>query len=133
MRVLVFGTFDDLHHGHRFVLEEALKRGETHVVVARDRNVEKIKGRLPKQNEEERKRTIKEAFPDVHPVLGDDSDFLAPVRDVKPDLIVLGYDQSLPPGIHEKDLPCRVKRLPAFKPEEYKSSLRRGREGREGE
>ena len=129
MRVLVFGTFDHLHPGHRFVLEEAKKRGETFVVVARDANVKKIKGRLPKQNEEERKRAIEEAFPDVHPVLGDNADFLAPVRSVRPDLVVLGYDQKLPPGVSEKDLPCRVERLPPFRPEKFKSSLRRGREG----
>ncbi|MEK7591615.1 MAG: adenylyltransferase/cytidyltransferase family protein [Patescibacteria group bacterium] len=128
MRILVFGTFDELHPGHRFVLEEALKRGETHVVVARDLNVQKIKGRLPKQNEEERRRAIEKAFPGMHPVLGDTSDFLVPVRAVKPDLIVLGYDQKLPPGVSEKDLPCAVERLPAFKPDKYKSSLRPGRE-----
>lgn len=145
MRVLLFGTFDHLHPGHRFVLQEALKRaclgevssrrseakpdgrsrGEVHVVVARDKNVQQIKGKDPKQKEEERLRVLQNAFPEVHARLGDTEDFLIPVRAINPDLILLGYDQKLPPGVEEKDLPCPVERLAAFEPEKWKSSLKR--------
>jgi FAD synthetase len=125
MRVLIFGTFDYLHPGHRFVLGEAMKRGETHVVIARDKNVEHIKGKLPKQNEKERLMVLQHTFPDVHARLGDTDDFLSPVRAIKPDLILLGYDQKLPPGLSETDLPCPVERLPSFEPEKWKSSLRK--------
>ncbi len=125
MKVLVFGTFDYLHPGHLFVLKEASKRGELWAVVARDRNVEKLKGRMALQTEDERKKAVEEAFPAIHAVLGDAMDFLAPVREIKPDLILLGYDQALPPGVKESDLPCEVERLPAFEPDKYKSSLRR--------
>jgi FAD synthetase len=125
MKVLVFGTFDYLHPGHLFVLKEASKRGELWAVVARDRNVEKLKGRLALQTEDERKKAVGEAIPAIHAVLGDATDFLAPVREIKPDLILLGYDQALPPGVKESDLPCEVERLPAFEPDKYKSSLRR--------
>ena len=124
MRVLLFGTFDHLHPGHRYVLERGLERGETWVVVARDTNVLRIKGHTPAQAEEERRRIIEETYPTIHAVLGDPEDFLAPVRTIKPDLILLGYDQKLPPGVEEKDLLCPATRLPAFEPGRYKSSLK---------
>lgn len=125
MKVLVFGTFDRLHPGHRFLLTEAAKRGELHIVVARDANVLKIKGKKPGQTEEERFATLKKEFPQAHVVLGDSEDFLVPVRKVNPDLILLGYDQKLPPGVAETDLPCPVERLTAFEPEKWKSCLQR--------
>lgn len=130
MKVLVFGTFDRLHPGHRFVLTEALRRGAVTAVVARDTSVLAIKGHSPDQTERERLDAVQAAFPSVSVMLGDAADFLAPVRAVRPDLIVLGYDQRMPPGITEQDLPCAVERLPAFHPEVYKSSLRSSRSPR---
>ena len=125
LRVLIFGTFDELHPGHRFLLREACKRGGLHVVVARDSSVLRIKKRPPVQDEDARKHGVEQAAPEATVILGDPVDFLAPVRAIKPDLILLGYDQSLPPGIAEIDLPCPIERVPAFGPERYKSSLRR--------
>lgn len=126
MKVLMFGTFDHLHPGHRFILGEGSGRGELHVVVARDVTVERIKKKRPDFSQEERKAAIEAAFPDAHVMFGDDGgDYLKPVREVKPDLILLGYDQRLPPGIKDEDLPCPVERLPALEPEKYKSSLMR--------
>lgn len=119
---MVFGTFDGLHEGHRFVLREAEKRGEVFVVVARDTNVERIKGRPPKQKEEVRLTAIQKEFPSMQIHLGDTENFLTPIKDHQPDLILLGYDQMLPPGIDEQDLPT-IERLPSFHPEKYKSSL----------
>jgi LemA protein len=58
MNVLVFGTFDGLHPGHRSVLDAAALRGMLHVVVARDTNVERIKGRPPLHDEEERRASL---------------------------------------------------------------------------
>ncbi len=145
MKVLVFGTFDHLHPGHRFLLSEASKRacppepaastelstrsrrrrGELWVVVARDANVKKIKGHDPDQDEHERLQAIQKTFPNSRPILGDPHDFLVPVRTIKPDLILLGYDQMLPPGVLESDLPCPIERIPAFEPEKWKSSFQR--------
>ena len=43
--VMAFGTFDVLHPGHHFYLEQARKLGDNLVVVvARDANVKKLKG-----------------------------------------------------------------------------------------
>jgi|CXWL01.1.fsa_nt_gi FAD synthetase len=129
MRILVTGTFDDLHPGHRFLLEEASRRGELWVIVARDSTVLAVKGRAPVQHEHDRKTAIERAFPDVHVVLGDTEDFLKPVREIDPDLILLGYDQKLPPGVEAADLPCKTDRMPALQPDVHKSSLRRMKRG----
>ncbi len=112
---------------HLFLLTEASKRGELWVIIARDATVKMIKGRAPLQNERERERAIKNAFPDAHVVLGDDVDFLRPVREIDPDLILLGYDQQLPPDIDWYDIVWKTERLPAFQPDIHKSSLRRQR------
>ena len=125
MRLMIFGTFDDLHPGHAYVFMEALKRGDVWAVVARDSNVLKIKGRASMQSEDERTAAIAATFPTVHVILGDATDFLQPVHDVQPDLILLGYDQKLPPHVTEEDIGVPIERLPAFHPEMYKSSLHR--------
>ena len=123
MKVILFGTFDHFHPGHQFVFEQAQKRGDVYAVIARDVTVERIKGRLPCQTEKERKKAVENAFPEAAVVLGDDQDYLTPLREINPDLLLFGYDQKLPPGVSEEDLPCPVERLPAFEPERYKSSL----------
>lgn len=125
MRALTCGTFDCFHPGHTFFLHEALKWGELFVIVARDTTVQRVKGVLPQENENVRLAKLRGAFPHIHFLLGHPEDFLVPVRSVQPDLILFGYDQTLPPGMHEIDLPCPSRRLPAFHPEKYKSSLRR--------
>lgn len=125
MRVLVCGTFDHLHPGHMFFLHEALKRGEVFVIIARDTTVQRVKGVSPQETEDVRLAKLQKVFPDIHLLLGNPEDFLTPVHSVQPDLILLGFDQRLPPGIREVDLPCPFERLPAFHPEKYKSSLRR--------
>ena len=60
LKVLAFGTFDLLHEGHEFYLREAKKLGnKLAVIVARDLNVWRAKGYLPKQGEKERLRAVK--------------------------------------------------------------------------
>ncbi|OGJ54671.1 hypothetical protein A3D11_00065 [Candidatus Peribacteria bacterium RIFCSPHIGHO2_02_FULL_49_16] len=127
MRVLVCGTFDCLHPGHRFFLDQAQKKGnELFIIVARDQSVEQIKGRAPVQAEKERLELLSSLYPEAHVVLGSlGGDFLKPVREIKPNVLCLGYDQKLPPGVIEKDIGCKIMRIPAFKPEEYKSSILR--------
>ena len=128
MRILIFGTFDHLHPGHEFVLREAMKRGQVTVIVARDANVQRIKGTSADQSEDERTSAVRKNFPDVTVLLGDPEDFLQPVRQIAPDLILLGYDQQLPPGVKEGDLSAPIERLPGFRPAEFKSSLRKKKE-----
>lgn len=125
MKVMVFGTFDLLHPGHEYVLSEAGKRGDVTVVVARDANVQKMKNLKTAQSEDERADAIRKKFPSYDVRLGNSTDFLAPLREVKPDLILLGYDQKLPPHVTEADLGATIERLAALEPHKHKSSLKR--------
>lgn len=120
--MMVFGTFDRFHRGHTFVLSQASQRGKLTVVVARDHHVRMLKGHAPAEPENARIARVKQEAPHADVRLGDEEDFIAPVKSVRPDVILLGYDQLLPPGITLADLPCPVERLPAFQPELYKSS-----------
>ena len=106
LRVFVAGTFDGLHFGHVFLLRYARRRGlqlarrfgrdgvHLAVVIARDDTVQRVKGRAAHHTQRERRemvralRIVDEAF------VGYRDDFLRSVRRVRPDLIVLGYDQS---------------------------------------
>lgn len=123
---MVFGTFDWFHPGHRFLLLEAEKIGKVIVIVARDKNVKRIKGRLPDQPEKVRQAVIEQAFPNVTVILGDSEDFLAPIRAHSPNLLLLGYDQKLPPGIRKSDLPT-IQKASAYLPKENKSSIWRAK------
>ncbi|MFA6039639.1 MAG: adenylyltransferase/cytidyltransferase family protein [Candidatus Peribacteraceae bacterium] len=137
MRVLVFGTFDGLHPGHRYFLSQAVKRavptakygrGELFIVVARDGNVQRFKGRPAERSQAQRRREVEREFPQAHVLIGEVNDYFLPVLTVKPDLILLGYDQRLPPGVEERDLReagIDVERAKPFKPRTYKSSLLR--------
>lgn len=123
MKVLTFGTFDHLHAGHLAYLRFAEAKGELFIVVARDANVEHVKGSAPDHTETERLAALQAEFPTANIRLGDEIDYLKPIRDISPDLIVLGYDQRLPPHINEADFSCEIVRAEAFEPETYKSSL----------
>lgn len=125
MKVLTFGTFDHLHEGHKEYLRYAQSKGELFVVVARDANVQQVKGYQPDHNETERRAALQAEFPDANVRLGDERDYLRPIADIAPDLIILGYDQKLPPKIRQSDLPCPVERAQPHEPEIYKSSLMR--------
>lgn len=121
--VLAFGTYDKLHPGHRWFLAEAKKLGDRLVVVvARDKNVERIKGHLPAQPEQQRLAQV-QAVPDVDEAnLGyeDYAKRLQVITDANPQIICLGYDQA--PGFQSPDPNIKVVRLEAFHPDIYKSS-----------
>jgi len=92
--VVATGVFDIIHPGHVLYLEEARKLGDRLVViVARDENVRKRKGRQPIP-EEQRLLVVKSLKPVDDAVLGDTDDLMKPVVELKPDVIALGYDQE---------------------------------------
>ncbi|OFV67411.1 MAG: FAD synthase [Candidatus Syntrophoarchaeum caldarius] len=92
VKVLATGTFDILHPGHLLYLSEAKKLGdELYVIVARDVNVlHKPKPILPEEQRLEMVRSLRIVD---HAVLGDREDKWKPVREIKPDIIAIGYDQ----------------------------------------
>ena len=130
---MCFGAFDYFHEGHRFFLEESQKHGEIfYIIIARDANITKIKGSKPMFSENMRAKKIKEAFHSAHIDLGDLKDFHAPIRRWNPDILCFGYDQKVDVKLLEKKFPdITCKKIKAFKPEVFKSSLlKRKQEGR---
>ena len=126
-KVLVFGTFDKLHPGHLYFLKNAKKYGQLFVVVSRDRTVEKLKGKKPRQNERERLKAIKKLKIAQRVILGSLKDKYQVIKKIKPDIICLGYDQKffvkdLPKKLKMFNLKTKIIRLKPYKPEIYKSS-----------
>lgn len=131
-KVLVFGTFDIFHAGHRNFLKQARKHGNfLRVVVARDVTVLKVKGRAPRYSEQARVDAIKKSGMADEVVLGGIDDKYEVVRAYKPDVICLGYDQkffigSLRKKLNETGLDkTKIVRLDSHAPEKYKSSILR--------
>jgi len=129
-KVMVFGTFDIFHPGHRDFLKQARKHGDyLVVVVARDKTVEAVKKQETRNNEQIRKKVIQESALADEVVLGNLEDKYAVIEKYKPDVICLGYDQEffvdeLAQKMKEFDLKKTVLvRLEPFRPEKYKSSF----------
>lgn len=92
-KVLVAGGFEIIHPGHIYLLKKAWEVGRVYVVVARDSSFKKFKNREPVIPEEQRLKVV-ENIKYVHKaVLGDEKDYLKPVEEIKPDIIILGPDQ----------------------------------------
>ncbi len=92
-KVFVAGTFDLIHPGHIDLLKYASTYGKLHVIVARDENVMKSKGRPPILPEEARLRVVSAIKYVYKARLGDRKDIFRPIREIKPDIVVLGPDQ----------------------------------------
>ena len=59
-KVIAFGSFDILHEGHKHYLNEAKGYGDyLIVVVARDSNILRFKGRKPRNDENYRLEQVK--------------------------------------------------------------------------
>ena len=119
-RVLVFGTFDGLHEGHRAFLRQArtcaedipstpqsfaagragsgnnslMKSTWLVAIVARDEVVEKLKGRRPSRELRIRKHELRKTGLVDEVVEGDiEIGRWEVIGKIKPDIIALGYDQ----------------------------------------
>jgi FAD synthetase len=91
-RVVATGTFDILHPGHIYYLEESRKLGdELWVIVARDANVKhKPHPIIP---EEHRLQMVAALKPVSHAILGDKTDMFRPIQEIKPAVITIGFNQ----------------------------------------
>lgn len=106
-KILIFGVFDGIHDGHMHFVNEARKHGDHLVaVVARDSVVKNLKGELPKQNEVERIEALLKV-PEVDLVLLGDGEISTynVLKEVRPDIVFLGYDQEA----LKKDLDKKIK------------------------
>lgn len=127
-KVMIFGTFDILHSGHFHVFQEARKMGdEVIAIVARDVNVQKVKGRKAFHNERERKFILSHIDFIDKAVLGDKKDVYKVVRKIKPDIILLGYDQvtfvnHLEENLKKNNLHTKVVRAKPLNTRHYKTT-----------
>lgn len=126
-KVMVFGSFDPLHDGHRSLFRQAKRHGDYLVaVVSRDSSIKRIKKREPRTAEEERRDTVEAEELVDKAVLGRKDDFFDVIKKELPDVIVLGYDQQT--FTEEQiwdaldDDKVEILRAVALKPETYKSS-----------
>ena len=132
---MVFGTFDHLHPGHLDYFRQARRFGEELiVVVARDENVLKFKGRAPHEDERTRVKNVRQALKDQgyfgRAVLGGRKNIWLVLKKYQPAVLALGYDQQVNLGRLKSELVkfrlfCKIKRLRPHFPEKFKSSLRR--------
>lgn len=95
MEVLTGGTFNRLHAGHKYLLKECKKLGYLVVVLANDAHNKKPNA----VGAEIRKRNVKKLGIADNVIVGHADSFVQTVYEVKPDIIVLGYDQQLPPDV----------------------------------
>ncbi|MFW9989263.1 MAG: adenylyltransferase/cytidyltransferase family protein [Candidatus Odinarchaeota archaeon] len=94
-RVMVAGTFDLIHAGHTFLINEASKLGDVYVVVATDENRKLFSGEFPIIPQEQRLEVIKNLKNVKDARLGrSDNDTLKTVEEINPDIILLGPDQK---------------------------------------
>ena len=129
-KVMAFGAFDILHKGHEHYLKEAKNYGDYLIVlVARDQNIAKIKGKIAVHNELFRlEQIVKLDFVD-EAVLGDKEDYLKALDEYKPDILCLGYDQKtidenkLKEELKKRNINAEIIRAKPFKENIYKSSI----------
>jgi FAD synthetase len=94
-RILIAGTFDILHPGHIFLINEASKLGDVYIVVATDKNRELYSGECPIVPEDQRLEVMKNIKNVKEARLGrHDNDTLKTVEEINPDIILLGPDQK---------------------------------------
>lgn len=127
-KVLVFGTFDIFHEGHKNFLKQARKFGDYLVVViARDKTVSVIKKLKAKNNEQQRLKEVEKSGLVDEVMLGNLRDKYEVINKARPDVICLGYDQKffidkLEDKLKEFKLKTQVHILKPYKPEIFKSS-----------
>lgn len=94
--VLAGGTFNSIHPGHIYFLNEAKKLGDELVVVlAHDRNNKKPYAVLA----EKRKKLLKSLGIADKILIGCVKDKTKIIKKINPNIIALGYDQKLPEGL----------------------------------
>jgi len=126
---MAFGSFDILHKGHEHYLQEAKSFGDyLIVIVARDDNILRFKGKKPKNTEDYRLKELRRLDFVDKAVLGHKDDILEVLEEFKPDIICLGYDQKtideekLKFELSNRNLKARIVRAKPFKEDIYKSS-----------
>jgi FAD synthetase len=121
--VMATGTFDIIHPGHLYYLEESKKVGGKEaklvVVIARDSTV-KAKKRIPIVNERQRLEVVKMLKPVDEAYLGSTTDIFKVVGKINPDYITIGPDQDFDLHWLEEELKKRNFKSKIIKIVKYK-------------
>ncbi len=130
-RVVAQGTFDLLHPGHLQYLSDAKAMGDRlSVIIARSENVtHKAKPIVP---DRQRREMVAALDPVDEAVLGHTEDFFVPIREIDPDVIVLGHDQyhdeeRLSEQLATEGIECEIARASARTPKTDDEILSTGR------
>jgi len=92
--VLAGGVFDIIHPGHIHTLNAAKALGGVLVVaIATDKTAKKMKKRSPLHTQELRRELVSCLSMVDKAIVGYEDDIFQTVKEVKPNIIVLGYDQ----------------------------------------
>ena len=92
--VLAGGVFDIIHPGHIHTLTAAKALGDVLVVaIATDKTAQKMKKMTPLHNQELRCELVSSLSMVDEAIIGHEEDIFETVKEVKPDIIALGYDQ----------------------------------------
>ena len=131
-KIMIFGTFDGLHDGHRAFFLQAKNHGDQLVaVVAPDGVVRSLKGCDPHRSEGERMEDLERESSVDQVVLGDeDLGSYEVVINHEPNVIVLGYDQKelkqdLEQHLHRFNWGPEIVVADPHEPEKYHSSILR--------
>ncbi len=128
--VLVCGTFDGIHEGHRYFISKAQKLGDDLIIgVSPDEYIRQNKKREPRNTMEKRMELLKKEFPCAQ-IIGSDKKLSTweILERSQPNIIACGYDQikfkeALEKVIKEKNLSIEVIMLPSFEPDTFHSSI----------
>jgi len=127
-RVVATGTFDILHPGHIYYLEESRKLGdELHVIVARDANV-RHKPR-PVIGDTQRLKVVQALRVVDFARLGDKTDMFRPIEEIDPAVITLGFNQhfseeQLREDLKERGIGASVVRIGEYRGDPCTSTRR---------
>ena len=123
--VMATGTFDIIHPGHGFYLEEAKKLGgkdaKLVVIIARDSTV-RAKKKIPVVGEKQRLEVVKMLKPVDEAYLGYQRDMFRIVKGINPDIIAIGPDQNFDIFKLKEDLKKRNINADVIKITKYKDS-----------
>ena len=128
--VMVFGAFDGLHPRHLDFFKQAKKYGDFLVVsVGTDKNVKRIKSKQALFNQTQRLALVATCKIVDRSVLGAENNFYGHIKNYKPDVVCLGYDQwaseeEVKKGLRAVGLSdTRVVRLKPFRTTRAKSTI----------
>ena len=127
--VLAGGVFDIIHPGHIHTLNAAKALGDVLVVaIATDKTAQKMKKRPPLHNQELRRELVSYLSMVDRAVIGHEDDIFETVKEIKPNIIVLGYDQIhqekfIDDGCKRINLYVKIVRLQSPVPDLSSSSI----------